>query len=709
MSESWERESESLDKIIQLEDYQIISNVHQRLGRGGRPALIINTLKYHVDNLTNTSISIPWGIEITWAMLTPKQATSKSIVQKIAVASIYSKPNSKKKTLLLDHIAEVYHLLNSKYQKGLYFILAGDTNELKLEPILNLSPNLKQMVCSPTRLNPDQILDPIITNLSKYYQTPVCLPPLDNDPDKNGSPSDHLMPFMKPVDSLENNPSRQTRYVTYRPLPNSGIEKMGQWIVTETWKTVTEAKSAHEKANALQQLMMEKLNLYLPQKTAKFTSDDQPWVTPEIKSIDRKKKREYVKHRKSEKWKRLNEQFQTKCKQAKASYYTNIVEDLKTSNPSQWYSKLKRMTSNEQIRCDQMIVEEISNLNNQSQAEAIADSFSSISNEYAPLKTDDISIEGSCGTPLPILEPHQVYEYLKRIKTKVSTVKDDIPAKIIKEFAVELSSPLADVINCSIQRGEYADIWKVETVTPVPKVYPPKNLTELRKISSLKNFSKIAEKIIGDWMIADMKKTRDQSQYGNEKGISTNHYLIKMIDEILKALDTNNKYEKFAAFCTMIDWKQAFDRQCPRLGIESFIRNGVRKSLIPILINYFQNRKMIVKWNGTTSSIRNLNGGGPQGGLWGILEYLSQSNNNTDHISPNRKFKFIDDLSILEIVNLMSIGLSAYNFRNHVASDVPLSGFYIESRNLKTQEYVDKICQWTKQNKMMLNSKNQKQ
>ena len=117
---------------------------------------------------------------------------------------------------------------------------------------------------------------------------------------------------------------------------------------------------------------------------------------------------------------------------------------------------------------------------------------------------------------------------------------------------------------------------------------------------------------------------------------------------------------------------------------------------------------MIVKWNGTTSSIRNLNGGGPQGGLWGILEYLSQSNNNTDHISPNRKFKFIDDLSILEIVNLISIGLSAYNFRNHVASDVPLSGLYIESRNLKTQEHVEKICQWTKQNNMMLNTEKSK-
>ena len=66
---------------------------------------------------------------------------------------------------------------------------------------------------------------------------------------------------------------------------------MGQWIVTETWKSVFEAESAHEKANVLQQLMMDKLNLYLPQKTAKFTSEDQTWVTPEIKEIDRKKKK----------------------------------------------------------------------------------------------------------------------------------------------------------------------------------------------------------------------------------------------------------------------------------------------------------------------------------------------------------------------------------------------------------------------------------
>ena len=131
---------------------------------GGRPALIINENKFIVQNITNTLVSIPYGVEITWAVLTPKQISQNSVVKKIVVASIYSKPKSRKKTLLLDHIAETYHLLCSKYQSGLHFILAGDTNDLKLDSILNLSPNLKQVVDSATRGTK------FLTLLSPHYQ-----------------------------------------------------------------------------------------------------------------------------------------------------------------------------------------------------------------------------------------------------------------------------------------------------------------------------------------------------------------------------------------------------------------------------------------------------------------------------------------------------------------------------------------------------------
>ena len=114
---------------------------------------------------------------------------------------------------------------------------------------------------------------------------------------------------------------------------------------------------------------------------------------------------------------------------------------------------------------------------------------------------------------------------------------------------------------------------------------------------------------------------------------------------------------------------------------------------------------MIVKWHNQESTLRKLNGGGPQGALWGILEYLSQTNENTNFVSSDQKFKFIDDLSILDKVNILSIGIASYNFKLHVASDIPTDGYYLTNDNFKTQEYLDKIWKWTTENKMELNQK----
>ena len=86
MSESWEREDQTLHDIIKLESHEIISNVHQRRGKGGRPAIIVNKNKYVVENLTNTTISIKWGVEAVWCLLTPKNVSTDSKIQKIACA-----------------------------------------------------------------------------------------------------------------------------------------------------------------------------------------------------------------------------------------------------------------------------------------------------------------------------------------------------------------------------------------------------------------------------------------------------------------------------------------------------------------------------------------------------------------------------------------------------------------------------------------------
>ena len=88
---------------------------------------------------------------------------------------------------------------------------------------------------------------------------------------------------------------------------------------------------------------------------------------------------------------------------------------------------------------------------------------------------------------------------------------------------------------------------------------------------------------------------------------------------------------------------------------------------------------MTVKWHGYLSNPRRINGGGPQGATIGILEYLSQSNNNTDFIDIQDKFKFVDDLTVLETVNRISVGLTSYNTKNHITSDISTDNHFIPS------------------------------
>ena len=137
-----------------------------------------------------------------------------------------------------------------------------------------------------------------------------------------------------------------------------------------------------------------------------------------------------------------------------------------------------------------------------------------------------------------------------------------------------------------------------------------------------------------------------------------------MLDRILSGLDNNSKGDVFAVVANLIDWNNAFPRQCPKLGVESFLNNGVCPSLIPVLINFFQDRKMSVKWHGCFSVPKDIKGGGQQGATLGLLEYLSQSNNSADCVGVVDRFKFVDDLTILEIVNLLSVGITSFNIKH---------------------------------------------
>ena len=113
---------------------------------------------------------------------------------------------------------------------------------------------------------------------------------------------------------------------------------------------------------------------------------------------------------------------------------------------------------------------------------------------------------------------------------------------------------------------------------------------------------------------------------------------------------------------------------------------------------------MKVKWHNKLSTQHDLLGGGPQGSTLGLIEYDSQSNDNTDFLHKDDKYKFVDNLSVLVLINLITAGLASYNFREHVASD-GIDQLFLPTENVPAQKYMDNISRWTEKNKMQLNEK----
>ena len=104
---------------------------------------------------------------------------------------------------------------------------------------------------------------------------------------------------------------------------------------------------------------------------------------------------------------------------------------------------------------------------------------------------------------------------------------------------------------------------------------------------------------------------------------------------------------------------------------------------------------MYIRWHCKVSSKQKMPGSGAMGATFGILEFLSQTNNNAESIPVENRFIYFDDLTTLEVVNLLSIGLSSFNVRYQVPSDLPLHGQYVDHNQLKSKIYLQQLNKWS--------------
>ena len=697
VSETWERQKKVLDELFSSSQFKVLSHKRIMINNrqpGGGCAIFYNDRRFKVSAV---DVHPPEGVEACWALFSPVNITPHHKVKKLIVASVYVSPRSQYKEETVEHIIQTIHYLRSVHDNDVSFLISGDVNRLDIQPILDSYGALKQAISVPTRKS--ATLTNIITDICNLYYPPTTLPPLQVDEGKKGVDSDHQVVVFAPLSNTNYLKPRCKKTIITRPLPQSGIDQFGKEMTSHDWKEVLEVKDIDLKVKNFHATLRNQLDKFFPEKTVKISNLDKKWMNPSLKMLHRQVQREFFKNRQSKKWRKLRAKFRKQKRKAVKAFYSNFVNDLKESDPGSWFKMAKRIGAIDQMNSQDIVVEELEGLSKEESVERIAQHFASVSNLYSPLNINDLPAYLPA-EKCPQVDEHAVYQKIKKLKNTRSTFSIDIPNKLRKEFAPELAAPLEDIINNCLLKQYYPKLWKKEVVTPAPKVTHPKVVKELRKISSTSDFSKVFEGFIKDWVLEDISKNLDIGQFGGQPGTGTEHMMLCLVDRILKLLD--NKTKSNAVIASMIDWSNAFDRQDPTLAIKKFIQLGVRASLIPLLISYLQDRKMRVKFNGKLSREHSLIGGGPQGTLLGLIEYLVQSNDAADCVKEEDRFKYIDDLSILELLSI-SGALTEFDCWQTVPSDIGIDQLYLPPENFSTQGKLNQISAWSDENLMKIN------
>jgi len=661
---------------------------------GGGTAIIYN---HQTFQAIDTEIGVPAGVEAKWCVLAPRGLEEQVQVQRICVGSIYIAPRSPYKKETISHLIHTIHLIKARYDNNVHFLIAGDFNRVDITEVLDSYGALQQICGVSSRQG--AALQLVLTDLHTFLHPATALPPMQVDEDKEGRDGDHQALILAPKANKQFKKQREKREVKTRPMPESGVKAFCAELTQHRWDELKSEEDVNTKVNMFHSHIRGLLDKHLPEKTVTMSSLDKKWMTPELKQILRESQRERLRNGKSTKFKKLWSKFR-RIKRSKIKSNTKkIVNELKETAPGRWFQVMKKMGGVDQS-APRLEVEELKGLTDQECAEAVAQAFASVSQEYEPIDMAQLPAFLPAGRPEELNEL-QVFHQLKSMKKTRSTLPIDIPDKLRKECALDLAEPMTNILNSCLRAGCFPVPWRREWVTPIPKTSPhqPKTTKEVRKIASTSDYSKLFEVFLRKWIVEDIDSKININQFAGRKGTGTEHLMVMMVDRVLGLLDTPGSS---AVIMSAIDWAGAFDRLDPTIAVIKLIKMGVRPTIVPIVIEYLKDRKMTVRYNQAWSKWHSLIGGGPQGSWLGQNCYISASDDAASWVDDENKYKFCDDLSILDLITLGGV-LTDYNFAEHVASDIGVDEKFLKPELSCTQQNFNRIAAWTAQNKMKLN------
>ena len=375
--------------------------------------------------------------------------------------------------------------------------------------------------------------------------------------------------------------------------------------------------NSSESAVALTELLNDYMCRCFPERTRKAKKSDAPWFNSKTRAAVDKKMRIYKREGKSDNYKQASKDCEREIADAKKVFLDKVIEKCKAVKNTRGYYKYVKMLSSKESPVIWEIFSLFPGMDAGEIAEAVAEFFNEISQEYPSLP--DPSRPWDDTTP-NIIEEYEIAARLRRFKKPKSTVYGDIRPELVTDFADLLAPPLCFIFNQTLHTLSWPSIWKAETVHVIPKNAAPSGLSELRNLSCTPLYSKVLESFVLDKLKKEVKLS--SRQYGGIKGSSPEHFLVDTWNEVIGNLDEKNA----ASNLISVDFSKAFNRMHHYRCLESLVDLGAEITTVDWVACFLYGRTMSVKVENSYSVPRPAPGGSPQGSILGNFLFCATTN-----------------------------------------------------------------------------------
>ena len=341
----------------------------------------------------------------------------------------------------------------------------------------------------------------------------------------------------------------------------------------------------------------------------------------------------------------------TIIRQAEKHYYASKLSEVKNNLSKTWKVMNEMCGKNcmrkqiTQIKIKDEIIDDPQLIANQ-----FNDYFANVGSNLAkniPLssKLPSDFLKGSFPNSMFLLPTNEleVSEVISNLKNTKSKGSDNIPVTLVKNCSTELSSILTYLNNQSFLDGTFPSVLKVAKVIPVYKNDDVCCISNYRPISVLTTFSKISEKLVCTRLnkyISD-NAILHSSQYGFREKLSTAMALLKLTDDISRAIDDGN-----LTVGVFIDLAKAFDTVDHKILLNKLNHYGIRGVVNNWFSSYLSNREQYVKIGESNSSLCQIKCGVPQGSILGPILFLIYINDLNQISTVIKTIMFAEDTNL---------------------------------------------------------------